>query len=255
MKTTLALLSLLIVPITSVTAEASHPAIHGMLLFGDHVSYASHLPMPHPPHDYQAVFELAFGDSAQDLNTIAAYQAAKQSGHTLFTLLPEPLDLEQLIAEAGQLGNGKTGHPPRFRATLYDGHFEQEGTSLGSVRVQISKLVYSNLLVPSPKASQAESYLVFGSGSEYYAAHAIELSPEHKAFDSILKVSEPLRIGRPCHLRRCEWPALIPVSSSDLPIRLEGGAPENGSLLGTYSTATSRVLQVLYYNESDLAAH
>lgn len=42
------------------TAQQGHPisatyktSVHGMLIFGKEKIYASHLPMFHPPHDYQ----------------------------------------------------------------------------------------------------------------------------------------------------------------------------------------------------------
>ncbi len=48
-----------------------HPApgvaTHGMLVFGEQPIYVSHLPMFHPPHNFQVLAEVGFAPADEEL--------------------------------------------------------------------------------------------------------------------------------------------------------------------------------------------
>ena len=90
------------------------PSTHGMLLFGNKVTYASHLPMFHKPHNYQLIMKLSLSE-AEGGSALTAYQQEKDSGETFFTIMPEAMDLTKVIDKS------KTS----FQALLFKGHFER----------------------------------------------------------------------------------------------------------------------------------
>src|SRR5258708_2218861 len=77
-------------------AQSDPPATHGMLLFGNQVTYASHLPMFHAPHDYQVIMKLSL-ESLPHSQTLVSYEKLKANGVTFFTLEPQKVDLTQVI--------------------------------------------------------------------------------------------------------------------------------------------------------------
>ena len=109
----------------SVCRAGDPPSTHGMLVFGTKKVFASHLPMFHSPHDYQAVFQIRF-----DPETLKTYLNDKAgSPDSIYTLVPEPFVLPEL-----------SHHPLSIKAVLYHGHFEREGTPItGSVMVEFAK--------------------------------------------------------------------------------------------------------------------
>src|SRR4051812_34539811 len=77
-------------------ARADAPAVHGMLVFGGQAgTYASHLPMFHPPHDRQLVLKISL-EEVPGSNTLKAYELARSQGKTLFTIEPQTMDLEAI---------------------------------------------------------------------------------------------------------------------------------------------------------------
>jgi hypothetical protein len=161
-------------------AQADMPATHGMLLFGDQISYASHLPMFHKPHDYQLILQIKL-KSWTRFDVVGAYEKQKASSESLFTLVPEKMDLTLLLS----------GQKKSFRADLFAGHFEKGGSSLGSVEVIIEKIIFSKKLNPLEPEITPE-YVIFGEGSEVYAAHIIKGKP---SVDEILKLHSPFTIN------------------------------------------------------------
>jgi hypothetical protein len=210
---------------SSLALRADPPSTHGMLLFGDKVNFASHLPMFHSPHDYQLLMRLEFGTLPKEMpHTLENYAAAKAAGRTLFTLVPERMDLSQVIS----------GLKRSFRAEIFDGHFERGGKSLGPVSVVVAEIVFAEKLSPRGQQPSHESYLSFGAQGEFFAAHLIEARP---SFDAILKIGQPngsglLRVARP---------------GSEFVL------PEKGDLLGDPLGTQSRVEDVIYLEEAELA--
>ena len=90
---------------------------HGMALFGGKNGlYASHLPMAHPPHDYQAIFTFHVADPKID----AALRQRLEANHTLWTIAPEKFELNRL--------DPASRNPLKhFKADIVLGHFEEDG--------------------------------------------------------------------------------------------------------------------------------
>ena len=152
-----------------------------MLLFGDRVSYASHLPMFHNPHNDQLILKLQLSDvpsRSTQTPPLMAYTEAKARGETLFTLEPELMDLSQVMQ----------GSRTFFAANLYEGHFERGGTLLGSIRVRVEKIVFSARLDAAQTPPNFEEYFFFGEGPEFFGAHKIVSKP---SFDAIFSVNTP----------------------------------------------------------------
>jgi hypothetical protein len=139
MKNTVLILLLNLLSALTTSAYSDVPSTHGMILFGKKLHYASHLPMFHYPHNYQLIMKLALND-LQTSPTGTLYQQAKDEGKTLFTLVPERMDLNLIIR----------GEKKAFKAYLYDGPFERGGKELGPINVQIEKIIYSSK-IPTPK--------------------------------------------------------------------------------------------------------
>ena len=173
-------------------ARADMPAVHGMLIFGDKVTYASHLPMFHSPHDYQVILQLSL-QAQSNSSALSKFAAAKSAGQSFFTLAPEVMDLTQVI----------NGSKSSFSGHLFQGHFEQDGIDLGGVTVQVEKIIFSTKLDAQDNAQDIK-YLVFGQAGEYFAAHLILGKPN---YDAVLSVSQPYQMqDHPCHLRACPDP-------------------------------------------------
>ncbi len=227
----------------SSAARADHPAIHGMLLFGQQKAYASHLPMFHAPHDYQALFELSFKDLAKS-ETLALYNEAKLSPG-IFTLVPELMDLTQVL----------NGTKTDFTAEIFKGHFEQGGQTLGAVYVHVEKIVFSTKLNPTAPVIE-NNYYVFGTAGEYFAVHLIQGKPN---FDSVASVNQPYKLGHPiCTARFCPGPDMTLIPDAQLPLTMSSSlAPtaiaKAGDALGSMTGALADIQNVIYSETGELA--
>jgi hypothetical protein len=232
--------------LASVVVHADPPATHGMLLFGDQITYVSHLPMFHAPHDWQAVFKVSLQAPKASV-ALEKYAAAKGAGATFFTLVPEPMDLAQVI-EGGAVS---------FHADLYLGHFEKGGQMLGGVQVTVEKVIYARKLDPQAAPDAQEKYLVFGEPRNYFAAHLIGAKP---SFDMVAKVGAPYELKVvTCRSRVCPDPVMTPIQV-ELPVTLVKAAVEHpaapgllaGDTLGDWDGVLVDVLQPLYFEQADL---
>ncbi|MES2504773.1 MAG: hypothetical protein V4534_07850 [Myxococcota bacterium] len=165
------LLCISLVFICSLGLRADPPGVHGMLIFGKSKIYASHLPMFHMPHDYQAVMELNLPSKAADIY----FKDAKIHGaRWIYTLVPEPFVLPEMLKS-----------PRAFSARLYRGHFERGGVEILKIdQVNISRVVLNRKLSEKSAAFRYSAYL-FGSSQEPYALHFIQGKP---SFDQILRL-------------------------------------------------------------------
>lgn len=162
--------------IVSGAAKADPPSVHGMLVFGDKVTYASHLPMFHHPHDYQLVMKVKFhAPDRREPGVLAAYKLLKAKGKTLFTIEPKPMDLTKVMS----------GEITHFAALLYDGHFERGGTPIGAVTVQVETFLVNKKL--DPAEPEKNEYLLFGEKAEFFLVHLINGKP---SFDLVAKTSQ-----------------------------------------------------------------
>lgn len=225
--------------LTAAVARADAPSVHGMVLFGDKVTYASHLPMFHAPHDYQLILQLSLGDLPRSM-TLAHYDAVKAEGEDFFTLLPEVLDLTQVI----------DGSKTSFQAAIYVGHFEQGGDLLGPVVVNVVSIVHAAKLDADPAPSDLPHYLLFGGEGEYFAAHLIKGKP---SFDAVFEASQPV-LKSFCGRGGCPDPVMAPIPDVQLPVTAFLGIPEVGQLVGFDDFGPQAVLKkLLYFEEGELS--
>jgi hypothetical protein len=229
---------------------AEQPATHGMLLFGNKATYASHLPMFHAPHDYQVIQKLNLTDPTGQ-KTLAKYEALKNGGETFFTLVPEVMDLTLLIS----------GKKTTYTASLYQGHFEREGKNLGTINVQVVKTVFSAKLSAKhtpEKPENSNNYLIFGENGEYFAAHLIQ---ERPSFDMILEVNQPYSINlHNCTRTSCQEPKPVPLLDSRLPVTLPYwldsnplAVPGAGTALGNPLHGIADIQAIIYFEQNELA--
>lgn len=159
-------------------------ATHGMLIVGKDVVYASHLPMfkspnmPNMPHDYQVILKLKLDDASDKL---FKRDQADHPQSMLYTINPEKFVLPDMVAK-----------PRPFKADLYRGHFEREGTKIGQINITIEKVVLFKKFDPKVKRMKEAQYLVFGSGTERFIAHIISQRPD---FDHVMQVETTLAEG------------------------------------------------------------
>ncbi|MBF0314854.1 MAG: hypothetical protein HQK50_02040 [Oligoflexia bacterium] len=206
---------------------ADPPATHGMLIFGEDNTYASHLPMFHRPHDYQLLMKVSF-NAAPEL--LATYEEIKESTSSYFTIAPTPMDLTQVIS----------GRKKSFLATLFSGHFERDGVLLGAVTVQVEQIIFSKRLDPYEQEDSLE-HIVFGVEGEYFAAHLIKGRP---SFDQILSINGVEREN--------VLPLVISqnlLGQNATPAKV-GEILENSALP---SSTPANVLSVIYLEEEELS--
>lgn len=164
-------------------ASAADPAVHGMVIFGGSAEgktlYASHVPMFHDPHDFQAIFEIAVSRPRVEVEKLYRGKAFKEGKQLLMTLKPKPFVLPELLS----------GKITSFTAALYEGNFEDGGVkTLDTVTVTVKKIVHQHQLKLSA-APVDLSYLVLKDG---YAAHLIAAP---NSFDELVQLKDALPEG------------------------------------------------------------
>lgn len=232
--------------VSSGVSFADKPSVHGMLLFGKASTYASHLPMYHAPHDYQAIFKLDLSVDPSDPSTLSRYEKAKET-ESLFTLVPEVMDLTKVM----------NGSKKSFAAQIYQGHFERGGKELGKVVVQVTKvLVQEKLRTDSGSSSD---FIVFGQNGEYYAAHIIKGNSEQPTYDAVMESSQAFKIRQPpCGRAACPPPQKILLSDNALPLTLNGDeehiskAPQEGEVVGIQRHSAIEIKKMIYFETGDL---
>jgi hypothetical protein len=193
------------------------------------------------PHDYQVILEATFTKTGDDPQ--AKYVADRQqSGAKVYTLPPESFVLPELVE------TGPNGQPRRttFRGDVIRNHFERPNprparVSQG-VTVGVKNVVYFQKFDPDADQPPALTYLLFGTPSVLFLAHAITSPPD---FDHVLatKVSGhqfsdeelrkavrivfPGRASTPAAClkegERLAAEAMLPGASDPMPIEVEVG--------------------------------
>lgn len=156
--------------------SADRPGVHGMMLMGNEIVYASHLPMFHSPHDYQIILRLKLAQEDQRL-----YQADKKihPDETVYTLEPERFILPAMIV-----------NPKKFKASIYRGHFERGGIKIiEDMEVEIVERLYYKQFEGKEQRPKNKQYLLFGNAKEMFMAHLISVAPD---FDEIVQVEAAL---------------------------------------------------------------
>lgn len=215
-------------------AQGNSFGSHGMFLFGEQSTYASHLPMFHKPHDFQVLLEIELKGEADVLDAKG-----------FRTLFPEELELEKIM----------DGSVTSFSATLFSGHFERGGIALGEVQVLVKEVLYKQKLQADQELGS--SFIVFGDNGEYYAAHQILGAP---SYDAILKVSAPYVLEfPPCFRRLCTDPVRTAFAFDESVLKLKSSldfaarAPQPGEAIGSYLSVNAEVIDVLYLEYNELA--
>jgi len=153
-----------------------HPAVHGMLMVGETRLLMSHLPMFHPPHDYQVLLEVSL--SAPGSDPLKAYlDDRKASKSKVYTWVPAPFQLSALVAD-------RSAHPT-MTGKIFRGHFERGGVPITAknVAARVERVFYAGRLDPKAQPPTELRYLMFGSSAEPFLAHLITRPPD---FDQIL---------------------------------------------------------------------
>lgn len=152
-----------------VAADASQGE-HGMALFGGRDGlYASHLPMFHPPHDYQVLLRVHVADPAVD----ASLRRRLDGKPALWTIAPEQFELDRLAP-------GADAPLRQFQADLVLGHFEQGGRpQYRSATVVVDQVLLYRQLSGAPQASPTATYLQIGAGRQRFLVKRIDSRPDY----------------------------------------------------------------------------
>ncbi len=159
--------------------RAERPAVHGMVVFGETRILMSHLPLFHPPHDWQVIFEVSLKHNTTNISDV--YHPSQDApGDQLYTFEPIPFKLTEMIE-----------HPTAMTGSLYKGHFEKDGQLLlTDVEAAIAQVVFHKKLAPIPAPALQNSYLMIGTetkgAEEVFVIHRIDGKP---SFDEIAQVS------------------------------------------------------------------
>ena len=179
------LVALILLSLAAGAAPAADPSMgsHGMLLFGGpDALYASHLPMFHPPHDYQVILQVRLADKAQD----AALRKRLDNRAEPWTLDPEKFQLDRLAP-------GARAPLTRFKANLVQGHFEQGGkTEYTGAGVLVEKVLYFRQLSALTARAAAARYLQLGTGKQRFLVKQIDTRPD---FDHVLAAQARPRVS------------------------------------------------------------
>lgn len=136
-----------------------------MMLMGNEVIYASHLPMFHSPHDYQIISVLELSKEDKD-----KYDQDKKDhpDDSVYTIEPETFVLPEMI-----------NHTKTFRASIYRGHFERGGTKfLENIPVKIKQVIYYKQFYQTAVKPANLQYLLFGNQKEQFLVHRISSKPD-----------------------------------------------------------------------------
>lgn len=156
---------------------------HNMLLVGGKSIFLSHLPMFMVPHNRQFILEAGFRNGANGVDEIYFKDRQKHPNTRIYTLQPEVLDLEQLLAPGFDVSM-----PRSFNGTAFRGHLERGGVSIGAltdIQVNVKRIIYSQQFGPGLSKSDHLEYVLFGKDQEFFLAHVIAAPPD---FDQIISV-------------------------------------------------------------------
>jgi len=169
-----ALLLAALLPVLPARAAAVTYGTHGMALFGGREGlYASHLPIFHPPHDYQVILRVRLADAKLD-----GELRQRLDGKTaLWTIDPEKFELDRLAP-------GAPAPLREFGATLVQGHFEQGGKpQYRNVRMVVDEVLLFRRLSLQTAESTSARYLQVGEGRQRFLVKTIDSRPD---FDHIV---------------------------------------------------------------------
>lgn len=168
------------------------PGRHNMMLVGESAAFVSHLPMFEgldpagtdytSLHRYQVVLEVSMSRNGRDVTHIYTEDRRSHPRERMYTVKPDLFVLPTLFTPGGQPGASS------FTATVFRGHLERGGRpvpGLGSVLVQVRRVVRGQHFDPAAGRPQNLGYFLFGKGGELFLAHSIVRPPD---FDQLLSV-------------------------------------------------------------------
>ncbi len=201
--------------VLAINAEAQHghsgmaadkPSVHGMLIFGTHTIYASHLPLFHAPHNYQVILELELNKDAKE-KFIKDQQLHPE--FTTYTFEPERFVLPDKINSKGS-----------FKANLYRGHFERGGVKIAdSINIKILAVIFFKQFDPAAPRQANAVYLLFGNGKEQFAVHQISNKPD---FEQIILVKTGEVSSKPESVILSDINSPAGVSSNGVSVKIGG---------------------------------
>lgn len=173
-------------------AAEDPPNTHNMLVVGERRIFLSHLPMFdgldkakaafRSPHRYQVIVEATFTNAGKDASDLYVKDRQANPGTRIYTLSPENFVITQLFTPLDK---------PRlttFSAMVFRGHLENGGKpipGLETTHVTATRVVHGRTFEPQASKPSELEYILFGTGSELYLAHAIFGPPD---FDHVLSV-------------------------------------------------------------------
>jgi hypothetical protein len=155
-----------------------HPAVHGMLVFGQQQILLSHLPMFHAPHDFQVLLQVRMRSETGDPEALYR-QDRSESGEKVYTWVPQKFVLQDLFTPPTPLR--------LMTGTLFRGHFERGGTPItsDSVTAEVVRVLHGQRFTPGSEAMNSPRYLLVGSAAEPFLVHLITQPPD---FDQVIAV-------------------------------------------------------------------
>ena len=146
-------------------------SLHGMVIFGNGSYFIEHIPMLHPPHDFQMIASVKLKNQKGDMLT-------PDFSKGTFTIKPK---------KTFSLNDFLNGDIKKFQGEIYQGSFEQDGKILeqyGIINIEIEKF---ELIRQLPSASKEKTKILMDIVNNIYETHII--TPENNV-QKIINKSE-----------------------------------------------------------------
>lgn len=161
--------------------------LHGMVIFGKDSYFIEHIPMLHPPHDFQIVASITIKNTAGKI----LKPDLSQNG---FTLKP---------AANFSLNNFIEGRVKQLSAEIYQGSFEQNGKviqGLESVTIEIAEILLARQL---PQNSSQKFFEVTDSTATSYQTAIITPQNNIQVIKNISKLKTLWCVTGPDFFENC----------------------------------------------------
>lgn len=228
------------------------PAVHNWMLVGDQAAYLSHLPMFEKldaagteyitPHRFQVILQVSLGGQGGDLSSLYFADRRMNPSVRMFTVSPSnPFVLPEVAAPSPLT---------TFQGTVFRGHLERGGrpiAGLHEVAVNIRRVVHFHKFDPAAATPATLEYLLFGSGTELFLAHAIIKPPDFDQIVSVKVSGSELSAGELESAIRIS----IPLKKNSSATRLEEG--ENAAAeLADGRKIVIQAVREFYFEEGEL---
>jgi hypothetical protein len=171
------------------------PNFHNMLLIGEEAAFLSHLPMFEgvnetgseftSPHRFQVILQVSFRQANKVLDDLYLKDREAHPKTRFYTVGPT----DRFVLTRLSPGKNQPAALEMFPATVFRGHLEhqrQPVPGLEEIQVKVARVVHARMFLPAkPRPAELE-YIVFGTPTELFMAHAIFGPPD---FDHVLGMS------------------------------------------------------------------